>query len=233
MNMYSLLITCEHAGKEVPAEYQFLFEEANSILDSHRGWDPGAWTLAKSLGMHFNISPLPYYETRLLIEPNRSLDHAQLFSEFSNGLPDDKKDKLVKEYYLPFREKVLRTISNMKTPVLHLSIHTFTPVYNGEVRTVDLGLLFDPSRKNEMDFCKNWRKQLMAEFPHWNIDFNEPYKGIDDGFTTYLRTQFSNEQYLGIELEWNQKWSTAADASHYFNGISESLAACLNGSTFH
>ena len=38
------------------------------------------------------------------------------------------------------------------------------------------------------------------------IKFNEPYKGTDDGFTTYLRTKFSDDEYLGIEIEVNQKY---------------------------
>ncbi|GAB1446465.1 hypothetical protein MASR2M41_22460 [Flammeovirgaceae bacterium] len=36
--------------------------------------------------------------------------------------------------------------------------------------------------------------------------FNEPYLGIDDGLTSYLRTQYSNSQYAGVEIEINQKF---------------------------
>ena len=41
--------------------------------------------------------------------------------------------------------------------------------------------------------------------PDLSIRCNYPYKGNADGFTTYLRKQFSEKKYLGIELEINQK----------------------------
>lgn len=223
MELYSLLITCEHAGNTVPPPYDSLFINKHDVLNSHRGWDPGAWALAESLGIHFGIEAVPFFSTRLLIEPNRSLNHPELFSEFSRGLAKEVKDSLIKERYLPYRERVQAHIESLKKPVLHLSVHTFTPVFSGQERNVDIGLLFDPSRKNEKQFCETWRKQLLKSFPDWKIEFNEPYKGIDDGFTTYLRTQFSDEQYLGIELEWNQKWAASGNAPQYYAGIRNSL----------
>ena len=38
------------------------------------------------------------------------------------------------------------------------------------------------------------------------VVFNEPYLGTYDGLTTYLRTQYNNTHYAGIEIEINQKW---------------------------
>jgi predicted N-formylglutamate amidohydrolase len=39
------LVTCEHGGNHVPADYQSLFasKRAVAMLRSHRGYDPGAW----------------------------------------------------------------------------------------------------------------------------------------------------------------------------------------------
>jgi hypothetical protein len=87
-----------------------------------------------------------------------------------------------------------------------------------------MGLLFDPDRAHEKLFCEEWKIQLLQVFPDWKVEFNEPYKGIDDGFTTYLRKRFSNDHYLGIELEWNQKWAAGQDASKWYAGIKQSLA---------
>lgn len=226
MELYSLLISCEHAGNTVPPHYDSLFINKQDVLNSHRGWDPGAWPLAEALGNHFGIKAIPFFSTRLLIEPNRSVNHPELLSEFSRDLSQEAKDSLLKEFYIPYRERVQAKIESLKKPVLHVSVHTFTPVFAGQERTVDIGLLFDPSRKNEVQFCETWRHQLTKSFPDWKIEFNEPYKGIDDGFTTFLRTQYSDEQYLGIEMEWNQKWATAHDASSYYSEIKQSLAVC-------
>ena len=44
-----LLVTCEHGGNRVPKEYRRLFAGWEPVLASHRGYDPGALTLAREL----------------------------------------------------------------------------------------------------------------------------------------------------------------------------------------
>jgi predicted N-formylglutamate amidohydrolase len=83
-------------------------------------------------------------------------------------------------------------------------VHSFTPVLAGEVRTCDIGLLYDPRREAEGKFAEAWRKGLAERLPGFRIRKNYPYRGAADGFTTYLRKQFPRS-YLGIELELNQK----------------------------
>jgi predicted N-formylglutamate amidohydrolase len=224
VNQFSLLVTCEHAGNHVPDKFVHLFTKADEVLNSHRGWDPGALPLAVALGEYWEVQPILYFLTRLLIEPNRSRNHPELFSDFSKVLTSDQQQGVINEFYIPYRDGVEKLIQQMQAPVLHLSIHTFTPVFEGVVRDVDMGLLFDPDRAHEKLFCEEWKIQLLQVFPDWKVEFNEPYKGIDDGFTTYLRKRFSNDHYLGIELEWNQKWATQQDASKWYEGIKQSLA---------
>jgi predicted N-formylglutamate amidohydrolase len=42
-------------------------------------------------------------------------------------------------------------IEASKKPVLHLSIHSFTPIWSGVERKVDIGILFDPDNKSEAE----------------------------------------------------------------------------------
>jgi len=202
----STVITCEHAGNTVPRNYAHLFHGKEEILQSHRGWDPGAVQVATLLSKELSA---PFYiceTTRLLVEPNRSLHSASLFSEFSQLLTDEEKKLVLQEYYHPHRTAVEHYIRESPGVVLHLSIHSFSPLWNEVERRVDLGLLFDPDRTNETKFCEAYGARLKESLPAMNIEFNEPYKGIDDGFTTYLRTQFDSDRYLGIEIEINQKY---------------------------
>jgi predicted N-formylglutamate amidohydrolase len=141
----------------------------------------------------------------LLIEVNRSLNHSQLFSEFSTKLTTKEKTELIDGIYFPYRNSVQAAISNFKRSVLHLSIHSFTPILDGVERGLEVGLLFDPDRSGELSFCEDFATRLAKALPDFRIKFNEPYKGVDDGFTTYLRTQFDNELYRGIEIEINQR----------------------------
>ena len=88
-------------------------------------------------------------------------------------------------------------------PVLHLSMHSFTPILHGKIRDADIGLLYDPTRELECKFCKDLGSLLKRETP-FRVRYNYPYRGVADGFTTELRKSFSGKQYLGIEIEINQ-----------------------------
>lgn len=202
----NILITCEHAGNSVPEKFKYVFKDAEKVLNSHRGWDPGAYEAATYLVNRFKAPLYHMQMTRLLIEMNRSIDNDQLFSEFSNPLNSNEKSLLIQEYYNPYRQNVEHAIEKLDKPVLHLSMHSFTPSLHGEIRNVDVGLLFDPNRKSETKFCNDIRTSLQHLLPELNIELNQPYQGTDDGFTTYLRTKFDDAEYLGIEFEVNQKF---------------------------
>jgi predicted N-formylglutamate amidohydrolase len=202
----NLIITCEHAGNQVPENYSHVFANVQDILQSHQGWDPGALEIARFIATECSAPLFSCETTRLLIEPNRSLHSQQLYSQYSRTLFETEHDFILQQYYYPHRNGVEDVISKVSKPVLHLSIHTFTPVLNNNVRSVDVGILFDPARKAESDFCKQLLDGLEQALPFLVIKFNEPYKGTDDGFTTYLRTKFNDAEYLGVEIEVNQKY---------------------------
>lgn len=201
-----LIVTCEHAGNEVPEEYRGLFLEHQEILASHRGWDPGAWSLATALAKRLNAPLFGCLTTRLLIEANRSIDHEQLFSEFTSYLPVHEKEKLIQHIYKPYREGVQSTVDTTPKPLIHLSIHSFTPIWNKLERKTDIGILFDPDRNSESGFSQKLQEQLQIQLPEFQIHFNEPYKGTDDGITTWLRKKYKASDYIGIEIEVNQKY---------------------------
>jgi predicted N-formylglutamate amidohydrolase len=204
----NIIITCEHAGIEVPEKYAGLFEAKQEVLYSHRGWDPGALDMATLLSAKLEASLFKYPYTRLLIEPNRSLGHPKLFSEFSKNLPQQAKDELIKNYYLKYRMMVKNEISKLiltDLPVAHLSIHSFTPVLEGKTRDVDIGILYDPGRNEERHYSGILKRVLKKNMPDIIVKMNQPYKGISDGFTTALRKCFTDDCYLGIELEITQR----------------------------
>lgn len=211
MGKYHLVISCEHAGNQIPEKYKMLFKESDEILESHEGWDPGSWQIGNFLSDGLNAKLFGCHTSRLLIEANRSLDNAQLFSRFTHSIGEHEKHGLINSFYLPYRQQVESEITKTQDPVLHLSIHTFTPNFNGHERDVDIGLLFDPARQSEHQFCTRYQLELSQLLPSFRIQFNKPYLGIDDGFTTYFRRQFGDEKYAGIEIEVNQKFVADLD----------------------
>jgi len=223
------IITCEHASNKVPAEWAHLFKGSKDALDSHYGWDPGAIELAVRIAEKLGAKLHAYPWSRLLIEPNRSKGHTALFSNFTKSLPIGQKIALMEKYYMPYRKKVRDEIEKATASgkqVIHISAHTFTPAWEGEVRDLDIGLLYDPRRKTEKEFCRSWKKILAGHLPELRARMNRPYRGIADGHTASLRQEFGGEDYLGIEIEVNQKhWFKSRQV---WNSICENIADSLS-----
>lgn len=206
--MVKTIITCEHGGNQIPPRYRPLFREHARLLATHRGYDIGALPLAACLAEAAADAFFFAQESRLLVELNRSLHHPALFSEITRTLAPHQQQELLREYYFPYREAVenrIRQFIQSGFRVVQVAVHTFTPVLEGVERQADIGLLFDPDREGEKAFCENWRSCLQHLAPALVVRMNYPYRGVDDGFTTYLRTVFGPEEYAGIELEVNQK----------------------------
>jgi len=226
----ALVLACEHASKKVPLRYQKLFRGRAALLDSHRGWDPGALELARALARRFEAPLFRGVVTRLLVDLNRSLQSPTLFTEYSLRLPEKERVELLARYWEPYRHALRRQVEEQLQEgrsVLHFSVHSFTPRLRGDVRHTDIGLLFDPSRAAEERFCRRLRAELRREFADLRIDMNEPYSGVSDGLTSTLRAELPRSRYLGIEFEVNQRFARADRArwKALGAGIARALAA--------
>jgi predicted N-formylglutamate amidohydrolase len=202
----ALLLTCEHGGNQVPGRFRHLFAGKQAVLASHRGWDPGALALARLLARDLGAPLLFAATTRLLADPNRSARHPALFSEFTRLLPWSERNTMLDMVWQPHRQAVQQAAADLLAGsgrVLHLAIHSFTPVLNGQERRMDLGLLYDPARTREARLAVAWQAILREESPGLRVRRNAPYRGAADGLTTFLRRSLGPE-YLGLELEANQ-----------------------------
>jgi len=203
-----LLITCEHGGNRIPPCYRPFFQGHEALLQTHRGFDAGALTMARDLA-HALAAPLLLSTTsRLLIDLNRSIGHPRLYSEATGAAPAATRRDILECHYLPYRNQaeayIAETIATGNR-VIHLSSHSFTPELDGEVRNADIGLLYDPARPGEVELCRRWQASLKTQALKLKVRRNYPYTGKSDGFTAYLRRRFPADAYVGIELEINQK----------------------------
>jgi predicted N-formylglutamate amidohydrolase len=203
-----LLITCEHGGNRIPARYRPLFEPYRNTLESHRGYDAGALALARDLAGAYGAELVYSTISRLLVELNRSPNHRQVLSEVTRGLPAAERQRLLQRYYWPYRNGVeahVHSVIARGERIVHVSSHSFTPRLNGVRRRADVGLLYDPRRAAEREFCAAWKGEIEAANPQLVVRRNYPYRGADDGLTTHLRRLHADPQYAGIEIEINQK----------------------------
>jgi predicted N-formylglutamate amidohydrolase len=205
---YGVVITCEHGGNRIPAPYRYLFQALRALLDSHRGFDPGALILAKTLAKALAAPLVTATVSRLLVDLNRSVGHPHLHGEPMRRASAEQRQRILRHQYHPYRERVMALVKQAvgdRGRAIHLACHSFTPVLNGKVRNADIGLLYDPARGDEANLCRRWKAALEACEPPLVVRRNYPYAGKDDGLTTWLRRCFPTDAYLGVELEINQK----------------------------
>jgi predicted N-formylglutamate amidohydrolase len=225
-------VSCEHGGNRVPAEWATSFLGHDDLLQSHRGWDPGALELAHHIARRLRAPLFAAETTRLLVDLNRSADHPEVFSELTGALPPEERETLLARHYFPYRHGVETAVAAAVAggaTVVHLSVHTFTPMWEGRARKVDVGLLFDPGRDPEAAFCGRLRAGVEARLPTLRVRDNEPYLGVADGFTSYLRRRFPAVGYLGVEIEMSSGLTAGADDRDELRGeIANAVADTLD-----
>jgi predicted N-formylglutamate amidohydrolase len=211
---HSFVLSCEHAGNEIPPAYAPFFDsdEARAALASHRGWDPGSDELgrglARGLGLSLDAPLVAQRISRLLVECNRSLGHRALWSEFSRGLGDAEKAALLERHWRAHRAAVRARVDQAPAGalVVHVGVHTFTPVWQGRARGTDIGILYDSRRPAERELAGRWKRGLVRTpaTAALRVHLNRPYRGWTDGLTTTLRGELAPDRYLGLELEVSQ-----------------------------
>lgn len=205
-----LILTCEHASNAFPtALLTHIPPSEYARLHTHEGIDLGAAAIMQALvnALH------PYHHqtakmSRLLIDCNRSLTHPTCFSSWTHTFTPQIQQDIIETYYLPFRNPVIECIKQCiqhHETILHCSIHTFTPVFNGQHRTTDVGLLYHPHHTLEKESAQALKRCLKSHDPNMLIHMNQPYQGRQDGFTQTLRQNFS-PHYIGLEIEVNQRY---------------------------
>jgi len=223
-----LLLTCEHGGNRIPAAYAHVFRGAASVLASHRGWDPGALDVARALARRFRLPVLAVAWSRLLVEANRSPTNPRIWSSYTKDLPGEERQRILDRYWWPHRREVEEAVDRgVKRGRPLPTVHSFTPVLNGEIRTADIGLLYDSARPGERDFCRRWEKALAEELPALRVRRNYPYRGAADGLPNWFRRRLPDRSYVGIELELNQNLLAGSRRRQTAAVVAESLQRLL------
>lgn len=205
----ALVVSCEHGGHAVPPAYAALFAGYEDMLLTHRGWDPGALELAQQMARTLEAPLFAATTTRLLIDLNRSIGHRQLYSEATRSLPAALRRDLIALHYQPHRKAVESAVARLIAGgqrVMHIAAHSFTPEMNGVLRQADVAWLYDPGRAGEGAAARRWHQALAQRRPDLRLRRNYPYQGKSDGLASLLRKRHAPAQYVGIELEVNQRW---------------------------
>lgn len=148
-----ILLVCEHASNRIPAALGKLGLEPD-VLQSHIAWDPGAFEVARAMAEILDATLISQNFSRLVFDCNRAPgahDAMPAVSEVyevpgNRRLSDLEQQRRIIEIYTPFHETIADTIEQRTHAGRHpvfVTIHSFTPVYHGAMREVELGILHD------------------------------------------------------------------------------------------
>lgn len=193
------LLTCEHYSNGVPLKYAKHFVKAVDVLESPRGYDVRVAPLYIRLEPLFDEARYFRY-SRLLIDPDRSIQDKQLFSPFTSQLPTAKKADITSRYYHPYRTGIQQFIEQyIDQGVFHLALHSFHPFQGNRNRESSIGIGFDSNDSSARSVSVLLRKILKQHDADLKIRFNYPYKGNRVSFLDYLKNCFP-ENYIGVQL---------------------------------
>jgi len=225
-----LLFTCEHASAFVPTNYTQVLR-GSKLRGTHRELDIGALAVASFLARQLNAPLYAGGISRLLVDMNRSAHNPAVLSPVARALPLNEQRALLARYHERHWKKVRDHVSKALVShrkVVHIAVHSFTPILvheNGlkDVRTADIGLLYDPRRTPERLMAQKWASALRDAAPDFRVRRNYPYQGKGDGLATSLRGQFSAARYVAFELEVNQALLTGKPSPSLLAALVASL----------
>ena len=182
------VLVCEHASRFIPASLANLGldEEAQT---SHAAWDIGALEVAQSLSEGLDAPLVAARISRLVYDCNRPPEapdtipaQSERFAVPGNAaLTEAQRAARVREVYEPFSALVSDTIDRHRGVPVLITVHSFTPVYLGRRRRVEIGVLHDDDTRlaDAMLACADRHTPLI-------VGRNDPY-GPADGVTHTLR----------------------------------------------
>jgi predicted N-formylglutamate amidohydrolase len=145
--------------------------------------------------------------SRLVYDCNRPPDSPSampIISELTaipgnQGLTAAAREERIRLIYRPFHERAAAMIEERTARnrgVIFVTIHSFTPVFKGIERRMDVGLLFDRDRR-----FTDLVAALMRKSGRFDVRLNEPY-GPEDGVchTVNLQAGAKGLPYSMIEI---------------------------------
>lgn len=180
-----IVLVCEHASRYIPPEYEGLgLGEVD--LQRHIAWDIGAAHLTRELSVRLDAPAFLGTYSRLLIDLNRpthAVSSICVKSEATEvpgnrAVRDDERARRISQIFEPFQKALGAHVEQRmqsSQPCLIVCVHSFTPVYLGERRPVQVGILFDKSTWLSEALLNGLKRD-----PALTVGANVPYKASHD-----------------------------------------------------
>lgn len=226
-----IVLVCEHAAHRLPPALGTLGLGPDA-RKAHIAWDPGALGVARGLSQRLDATLVAATVSRLAYDLNRPPDSPQAFAAQSEVFPVpgnadlSPKDRIARTetVYLPFHTAlhalIARRLAAGRRTVL-VTVHSFTPVWFGEPRATELGLIHDADDR----LARIVAEQAQAT-TGLRVALNDPYSAAD-GVTHTLRLHATPYRLPHVMLELRNDLIATPDAQADMAGL---LAPVLTAS---
>lgn len=227
-----IVLVCEHASNRIPVRLGDLGLTGDQKT-SHVAWDPGARELAMALSTSLDAPLIAARFSRLVYDCNRppDVESAMPATTEAGAIPGNQAISIAahgvrtSEIYEPFQSEVSRVLESKRregfSPIL-ITVHSFTPVFQGKKRLVEVGYLHGEDRRLADAMLANTQSDIVSD-----IRLNQPY-GPDDGVlhTIDRHIDTSNTPHVMIEVR-NDLLAVDISAQHIHVLLREAIEKSL------
>lgn len=228
-----ILLVCEHASRRLPKSLGTLGLDAET-LESHIAWDIGGLAVAERLSDALDATLVAQTYSRLAYDCNRPPESSAAVPATSEvfTVPGNKNlssadlKARADTFYHPFQDALADLVAARRAAgrrVAIVTIHTFTRIYFGAERAVEIGVLHDADTR----LADALLAALSGRSDGLLVERNKPY-GPADGVTHTLRLQALPHGLLNVMIEIrNDLVRTAEGQDRLARILRGSLAAAL------
>jgi predicted N-formylglutamate amidohydrolase len=146
-------LVADHAGRAIPRRLGDL-GLPQSELDRHIAWDIGIAGVTEQLAPALDATAVLQAYSRLVIDCNREPGWASSIPGISElteipgneAIPPAEREARRREIFLPYHQRIADLLDRRKAAgrrTVLIAMHSFTPVFKGETRRIDIGMLYN------------------------------------------------------------------------------------------
>jgi len=198
-------LSCEHGSNNLPEG--LTWGRDDWLSETHWALDIGAADLTRGLAAELNCGAHICAFSRLYCDANRPEDSNSIFLEKAEGRPvflnraitPKEREYRLENFHRRYHSELKKSFSGLPAHAVLLSIHSFTPCWQGNYREVEVGVLFNKCEEVAIDVHSHLRK---AEI---DARLNEPYSGQADllgtgGMIYAAENAAQDKQHLELEI---------------------------------
>jgi predicted N-formylglutamate amidohydrolase len=219
-----LFLTADHAGRVIPRKLGTLGLPPHE-LDRHIAWDIGIANVTEIVSQQLDATAVLQTYSRLVIDCNRRPEWASAIPEISEltpipgnvGLTAEDRAARVKEVFAPYHERIgalldARQMRGQRTVLV--AMHSFTPVFKGERRDMQVGVLYGRDSRLArilIDLLRAEGDLVVGDNAPYAItetsDYGIPVHGIARGFgNVEIEIRQDLIEHEAGQIEWAQRF---------------------------